>query len=116
VHREYFVERTGHFGKGIHIDSFPLLQYIYGKHACVRQGWNKAGVVMSHTIHAVFENGVFRPMEKVRLPENQEVEIVIQEDSETQGLAYVAENGGAFDYLADKQEDIYRITDGEPIE
>lgn len=29
---------------------------------------------MNKTIHAVFENGVFRPVESVDLPENSEVE------------------------------------------
>lgn len=29
------------------------------------------------TIHAVFEHGVFRPTEKVDLPEGQEVEVLV---------------------------------------
>jgi predicted DNA-binding antitoxin AbrB/MazE fold protein len=71
---------------------------------------------MDQTIHAVFKDGVFRPVQKINLPENQEVEIVIQEDAETAGIAHVAENGGALDYLSDPQEDIYSIADGEPLE
>ena len=70
---------------------------------------------MSQIIHAVFENGVFRPTEKVRLPENVEVDITIQDNSETEGIARVAEESGAFDYLSDSGEDIYTITDGEPV-
>jgi predicted DNA-binding antitoxin AbrB/MazE fold protein len=70
---------------------------------------------MSQTIHAVFENGVFHPTEKVILPEHLEVEITIQENSETEGIARVAEESGAFDYLSDSQEDIYTIHDGEPV-
>ena len=70
---------------------------------------------MSQTIHAVFENGVFRPTEKVILSEHQEVEITIQENGETEGITRVAEEGGAFDYLSDSQEDIYTINDGEPV-
>jgi predicted DNA-binding antitoxin AbrB/MazE fold protein len=30
------------------------------------------------TIHAIFEHGVFRPMEKVDLPEGQEVEVQVK--------------------------------------
>jgi predicted DNA-binding antitoxin AbrB/MazE fold protein len=71
---------------------------------------------MELTIHAVFRGGVFRPLEKVNLPENQEVEMVIQEDSETAGIAHVAETGGAFDFLSDPREDAYSIADGEPVE
>ena len=70
---------------------------------------------MSQIIHAVFENGVFRPTEKVRLPEHVEVDITIQENNETEGIARVAEESGAFDYLSDSDEDIYTITDGEPV-
>ena len=70
---------------------------------------------MSQIIHAVFENGVFRPTEKVRLPEHVEVDITIQENNETEGIASVAEESGAFDYLSDSGEDIYTITDGEPV-
>ena len=70
---------------------------------------------MSQLIHAVFENGVFRPTEKVRLPEHVEVDITIQENNETEGIARVAEESGAFDYLSDSDEDIYTITDGEPV-
>jgi predicted DNA-binding antitoxin AbrB/MazE fold protein len=29
------------------------------------------------TIHAIYENGVFRPIEPVNLPENSEVEITV---------------------------------------
>jgi len=50
------------------------------------------------------------------MPENQEVEMIIQEDTETAGIAHVAENSGAFDYLSDPHEDIYSIADGEPVE
>ena len=71
---------------------------------------------MEQTIHAVFRNGVFCPVERINLPENQVVEMVVHEDTETAGIAHVAENGGAFDFLSDPQEDVYSIADGEPIE
>ena len=70
---------------------------------------------MTKIIHAVFENGVFRPVEKISLPEHQKVEIIIQEDIPTRLIAVVAERAGGFDFLADEREDIYTITDGEPI-
>ena len=70
---------------------------------------------MAKVIHAIFEDGVFRPVEKISLPEHQEVEIIIEEDIPTNLIAIVAERAGSFDFLADEIEDIYTITDGEPI-
>ena len=70
---------------------------------------------MSKVIHAVFEKGVFRPIEKISLPENQEVKIIIYEDTPTKSIAVVAEMGGGFDFLAEEREDIYNIGDGETI-
>ena len=37
---------------------------------------------MSQTIHAVYENGVFRPTEKVELPDPCEVEVEVHQISE----------------------------------
>ena len=37
---------------------------------------------MSQTIHAVYENGVFRPTEKVELPSHCEVEVEVRQISE----------------------------------
>lgn len=70
---------------------------------------------MWRTIHAIFENGVFRPADKVNLREHEKVELVVRTDTETAGLAQVAENSGAFDYLSEPEEDIYNITDGQPV-
>lgn len=42
---------------------------------------------MAKVIYAVFENGVFRPIEKINLPDNQEVEIIIQDDIPTRLIA-----------------------------
>jgi predicted DNA-binding antitoxin AbrB/MazE fold protein len=70
---------------------------------------------MAKVIHAIFEDGVFRPVEKISLPEHQEVEIIIEEDIPTNLITIVAERTGSFDFLADEIEDIYSITDGEPI-
>jgi len=70
---------------------------------------------MPKIIHAIFENGVFRPVKKISLPEHQEVEIIIQEDIPTNLIAIVADGTGGFDFLTDPREDIYTISDGEPI-
>ena len=70
---------------------------------------------MSKVIHAVFEKGVFRPIEKISLPEHQEVKIIIYEDIPTRSITIVAERSGMFDFLAEEREDIYNIGDGEPI-
>ncbi len=70
---------------------------------------------MPKVIHAIFENGVFRPVEEISLPEHQEVEIIVQEDIPTRLIAAVAERTGAFDFLADPREDIYTIADGESV-
>lgn len=37
---------------------------------------------MSQTIHAVYENGVFRPTEKVDLPDACEVEVEVRQVNE----------------------------------
>jgi predicted DNA-binding antitoxin AbrB/MazE fold protein len=44
---------------------------------------------MNRTIHAIYENGVFRPMENVDLPDPCEVEVEVRqlkEDAETPSL------------------------------
>jgi len=38
--------------------------------------------IMKKTVHAVFENGVFRPTEKVDLPDPCEVEVEVHQVSE----------------------------------
>jgi len=70
---------------------------------------------MSRTIHAVFENGVFRPVEEVDLPEHEEVEITIHEDIPADAIARVAEDSRALEFLSEPREDIYSISDGEPV-
>ena len=68
-------------------------------------------------IEAVFEDGVFRPLAKVRLPEHQRVSIVVtvHDDLPAELLAKVAENGGSFAFLADHAENLYSPDDGEAI-
>lgn len=56
------------------------------------------GNVMNKTIHAVFENGVFRPVESVDLPEKSEVEfelrVVGKKDAWPEG--YFQQTAGVF--------------------
>ena len=69
------------------------------------------------TIEAVFEDGVFRPLGDVRLPEHQRVSLVVTvpDDLPASLLARVAEEGKTFDFLADPREDLYSLEDGEPV-
>jgi predicted DNA-binding antitoxin AbrB/MazE fold protein len=38
------------------------------------------------TVRAIYENGVFRPTEPVNLPERAEVQVVLPETTDDQGL------------------------------
>ena len=69
------------------------------------------------TIEAVFEDGVFRPLADVRLPEHQRVSLVVTvpDDLPAYLLARAAEEGTSFDFLADPREDLYSPEDGEPV-
>jgi predicted DNA-binding antitoxin AbrB/MazE fold protein len=74
---------------------------------------------MSNLIRAVYENGVLRPIGALSLAERAEVDLLIldpDDDLTADGLALLAQNGGAFDFLADDAEDIYRADEGEELE
>ena len=68
-------------------------------------------------IEAVCEDGVFRPLVEVKLPEHQRVSIVVavQDDLPAELLARAAERGGSFVFLADPTEDLYSDDDGKAI-
>lgn len=73
---------------------------------------------MGHrTIEAVFEDGVFKPLGAVQLPEHQRVSIVVtvQDDLPAELLAKVAEDEGSFAFLEAPAEDLYSPDDGEPV-
>jgi predicted DNA-binding antitoxin AbrB/MazE fold protein len=53
---------------------FPLLAIVIGA--------IKERVLVSKTIEAVYENGVFRPLEAVTLPEGEHVQVTVPEASE----------------------------------
>lgn len=56
------------------------------------------------TVTAIYENGVFRPLEKVTLPEHTEVEISVTEPASARSTAPTIEEIMSFRY------------DGEPDE
>ena len=72
---------------------------------------------------AVYENGVFKPLQKMTLEPQREVYLVIviteegekRDDLPLSALAESAMQGGSFDFLLDESEDIYTLEDGEPI-
>ncbi len=71
---------------------------------------------MLSTIPAIYENGVFKPLHKLDLTEQQRVEILILEDALAASLiAQAAQQSGSYDFLHHPDEDIYTLEDGEGI-
>ena len=73
---------------------------------------------MLKTIKAVYENGLFHPLESVSLPDQTEVKLVflsLEDDLSSMALAKLAEDSPSFAFLADPREDIYTLEDGEPV-
>ncbi|MBC8234682.1 antitoxin family protein [bacterium] len=72
---------------------------------------------------AIYEDGVFRPLQKIALESKKKVSLVIviteeeekKDDLPLSALAEAASQGGSFDFLYDESEDIYTLEDGEPI-
>lgn len=73
--------------------------------------------IMAKTIQAVYENGVFKPLNKLNLHEKQRVEILILEDDlPTPIIAKTADEAGSYDFLMNPDENIYTIQDGERLD
>jgi len=78
---------------------------------------------MLQVIDAIYEKGVFKPLTDVHLPDLQKVKIVfapqdpafVTDDLPALALAKLAEQSPSFDFLADPQEDVYSLQDGEPV-
>jgi len=71
---------------------------------------------MLSTIPAIYENGVFKPLHKLDLTEQQRVEILILEDDLPPSLiAEVAQKADSYNFLSRSGEDIYTLGDGEGI-
>jgi len=71
-----------------------------------------------HTIRAVYEAGVLRPLKKLRLHEHQPVLVALfpaEDDVPSLLIAESARQGRSFEFLADPAEDVYRLTDGEAV-
>jgi predicted DNA-binding antitoxin AbrB/MazE fold protein len=76
------------------------------------------GKEMLKSIRAVYENGQFRPLESVSLPDQTEVKLIFwlpEDDLSSLALAKLAEESPSFAFLADPREDIYTLEDGEPV-
>jgi predicted DNA-binding antitoxin AbrB/MazE fold protein len=71
---------------------------------------------MPQTIHAIYENGVLKPLDKVDIPERRTLQILILEDDLPLSLiGRVAEQGGSYDFLHNAAEDIYTRDDGQAV-
>ena len=73
---------------------------------------------MLKTIKAVYDNGLFRPLESVSLPDRTEVKLIFllpEDDLSSLAIAKLAEDSPSFAFLADPREDIYTLEDGEPV-
>ena len=73
---------------------------------------------MSRPIKAVYEKGVLRLLEEVSLTEHEEVEVIVlqePDDLPASALLNLAQAGKSFAFLEDTREDIYSLTDGEPV-
>jgi len=71
---------------------------------------------MPETVHAIYEDGVLKPLRKLDVPEHGTLEILILDDGLPLSLvARVAEEGGSYDFLRQAAEDIYSRDDGESV-
>lgn len=71
---------------------------------------------MPKVIDAIFEKGIFRPIEKIFFPEHQKVTLVIEEnETSTKLIEAIAEKSKSFDFLKKPEENIYTMKDGEPV-
>ena len=71
---------------------------------------------MPQTIHAIYEDGVLKPLGKLDVPEHRTLEIFILEDDLPLSLiARAAEEGGGYDFLHRAAEDTYSKDDGEAV-
>jgi len=73
---------------------------------------------MLKTIKAVYDNGLFHPLESVSLPDRTEVKLIFflpDDDLSSLAIAKLAEESPSFAFLADPREDIYTLEDGESV-
>jgi hypothetical protein len=80
--------------------------------------------IMIRSIDAIYEDGLFRPLEDVDLPNQEKVRLLFLPESEVTSdddlsawaIALLAERSPSFAFLADPREDIYILEDGEPVQ
>ena len=85
---------------------------------------------MIQVVEAIFKDGHFWPLERVILKDRRRVwlafEVIQEKENEVSYAARgndlapllmtkLAEQGGAFDFLADPAEDVYSPKDGEEV-
>ena len=74
-------------------------------------------VRMKETLEAVYENGVFKPLARLQLPEHQAVHLILEETGEcSESMEILAVQGGSFDFLGKTEENIYSLSDGRPLD
>ena len=72
---------------------------------------------MTPLIPATYEQGAFKPLTPVQLPEHLRVILVVaptQDDVPTLLLDRLAEQSEGFAFLNDPRENLYTAADGEP--
>ena len=72
---------------------------------------------MSTLIPATYEEGIFKPLKPVHLPDHLKVILAVDvsaNDLSSLLLARLAESDPSFAFLANPQEDLYTLQDGEP--
>ena len=70
------------------------------------------------TIPVIYESGVLKPLTQLHLPDHQRLVIVLfpsEDDVPTVLIDEAAVQGKSFDFLADPAENLYQLTDGEPL-
>jgi len=70
---------------------------------------------MIHTIQAIYEEGVLKPLRKITLPEHKKVilRILDVEDISLNRISEVAYKSESYKFLKRKSENIYSLTDGK---
>ncbi len=72
--------------------------------------------VRTPLIQATYEHGMFKPAQKVYLPEHMRVILAITpatDDIPILLLGKLAEQSKSYDFLSDSAQDIYSLKDGE---
>ncbi len=73
---------------------------------------------MSKIIRAIYENGVFKPLDKIDAKEHGRFKLIyipLEDEESPMDLLHMAEEGGSFDFLKEGEEEVYSVDDGEPL-